>query len=115
MSMKKTVLATVGVASACASCCAFPLVVTLISGLCVAGLAALDWKCSTIGGEMGMMGTGMAASLTIGASTWYVRRWRNACTVTAQGETLDNPTGRCAAACSCPTALGAATAAGAKT
>ncbi|MFN9470607.1 hypothetical protein [Acidovorax sp.] len=41
--MKKPLLATIGLAGACAACCAVPLLVPILSGLSVAGLAGLDW------------------------------------------------------------------------
>lgn len=71
--MKKPVLATLGVAGACAACCAIPLAIPLMSGLSVAGLASIDWNWVQVRGEVAAVGAGLAASLLVGAGLWWHR------------------------------------------
>lgn len=72
--MKKPVLATLGVAGACAACCAIPLAIPLMSGLSIAGLASVDWDWLTLSGGVAVVGAGLAAAALVGGGMWWHRR-----------------------------------------
>lgn len=94
--MKKPVLTTVGVIGACAACCAIPLVIPLMAGVSVAGLASIDWSCLTEASEIAVLSAGLAAALLVGGGIWYYRK-RKAAAKCGQSE-LAAPTD---SACGC--------------
>lgn len=71
--MKKPLLATLGVAGACAACCAIPLAVPLLGGLSVAGLVALDWT-GLVSVAAAPVGAAIAATLLAGGALWWHKR-----------------------------------------
>lgn len=83
--MKKTLLTTIGLAGACAACCAVPLLVPILSGLSVAGLAGLDWgRLATSPAYLAAV-MGIAVALASALGLWLVRRRRatRVCATTA--------------------------------
>lgn len=83
--MKKPLLATLGLAGACAACCAVPVLIPVISGLSVAGLAGLDWERLLASREYLASALGVAAALAVALGIWLARRRRigRACTLGA--------------------------------
>lgn len=71
--MKKPILAALGLAGACVACCSVPIAVTLLSGLPAAGLAG--WLLGKWTGPL--IAAVLAALIVGGAWPWKVRR-RNA-------------------------------------
>jgi hypothetical protein len=93
MTMKKPLLATLGVAGACAACCAIPLAVPMLSGLTTVGLTAFNWDFIPDGARW------MAGASVVAAAAWAVAAWWNARKpVTACGVGAD------AGSCECPKA-----------
>lgn len=82
--MKKPLLTTVGLAGACAACCAVPLLVPLVSGLSVAGLVGIDWERLAVSREYMAIVAGIAVAFAVGLRLWFVRRQRasSACAAT---------------------------------
>ena len=76
--MKKPLLTTIGLAGACAACCAVPLLVPIISGLSVAGLVGLDWN--RLAASQGYLAIvlGVAVALAVALGLWLARRRRTA-------------------------------------
>ncbi|MBV7428217.1 MULTISPECIES: hypothetical protein [unclassified Acidovorax] len=81
--MKKPLLATIGLAGACAACCAVPVLIPVISGLSVAGLAGLDWDRLSVSREYLASALGVAVALAVALGIWLARRRRvgKACTL----------------------------------
>ncbi|RYH59503.1 MAG: hypothetical protein EON54_11105 [Alcaligenaceae bacterium] len=81
--MKKPLLATIGLAGACAACCAVPVLVPVISGLSVAGLAGLDWERLSASREYLALALGVAVAMAVALGIWLARRQRvgKACTL----------------------------------
>lgn len=76
--MKKPLLTTIGLAGACAACCAVPLLVPIISGLSVAGLVGLDWNRLAASQEYLAIVLGVAVALAVALGLWLARRRRTA-------------------------------------
>lgn len=93
--MKKPILATVGIAGACAACCAIPIVVPLLSGLSVAGMLGIDWRQLPVGGELMAVAAGAAVALAAGLSIWTSRRRRSAAACAASVGKKDWPASSC--------------------
>jgi hypothetical protein len=97
--MKHPLLATFGLAGACAACCAIPLAVPLLAGFSVAGWTAMDWS-----GVLGVdswaipVVAGTAALLVTGLGLWA---WRSR-KATACAQPLSE------AGCGCASQAGAA-------
>lgn len=83
--MKKPLLTTIGLAGACAACCAVPLLVPIFSGLSVAGLAGLDWERLATSPAYLAAVMGITAALALALGLWLVRRRRatRVCATTA--------------------------------
>ena len=66
MSMKKVGLATLGVAGACAACCAIPLAIPIIGTLSISGLSLLAID------QFPLVPAGIAIAVTtsLGAAVW---------------------------------------------
>ena len=96
--MKKPFLSMLGVAGACAACCAIPLALPLISGLSVAGL-------SSIGLDRLSIGSGAAVAVAVIAAVrvgmWSARRRNSACAVPTEGLTGENAISPTLTACAC--------------
>ena len=95
--MKKPILATVGIAGACAACCAIPIVVPLLSGLSVAGMLGIGWGHLPPGWELMAVGAGAVVALVVGLSIWTTRRRRLAAGCASSTGKRDSP----ASACGC--------------
>lgn len=74
--MKKPMLATAGVAGACAVCCAIPIFIPLASGLSVAGLLAYDWEQLWCSQEFIAAATGTIVAISVAFMLWRARRDR---------------------------------------
>ena len=76
--MKKLLITGLGVAGACAACCAMPLVVPIISGLSVAALAVPGGL--VFATEFSGVATlvGIAAGVAACGALWWARRRRTA-------------------------------------
>ncbi len=74
---KHPLLATLGVAGACAACCAIPLAVPLLTGLSVAGVTVFDWQ-GWIGSNGWALpaGAGIGTALLVGVALWIARKRR---------------------------------------
>ena len=76
---KRPLLVILGIAGACAACCAIPLAVPLLAGLSVAGMASFNWPA-----WMGAQGwawplaSGLAAALLSAIALRIARRRRMA-------------------------------------
>lgn len=81
--MKKPVLAVLGVAGACAACCAIPLAIPLWAGLSAAGMGWLGWEGLASGSGLLLAGAGMIAVALIVAAIMARRSQKTACTVQA--------------------------------
>lgn len=76
--MKKHLLTTVGIAGACAACCAVPLLVPILSGLSVAGLFGVDWSLLATNRSYLAVAAGIAMGLAVALGLWLVKRRRAA-------------------------------------
>jgi hypothetical protein len=74
--MKKTFLAALGLAGACAACCSIPIALTLFGGLSAAGATA--WFLGSPMAQLAVMGVA-AALLLAAAGAWRARRARARC------------------------------------
>ena len=88
--MKKPLLATIGLAGACAACCAVPLLVPVISGLSVAGMVGVDWQRFTANQEHMAVVLGIAAAITVALGLWLARRRRAGQTCTPAASAQEN-------------------------
>lgn len=78
--MKKPLLTTLGLAGACAACCAIPLAVPLLSGGAALGLASWLGDNSGVGRELAMLlGLAALAALALGAWAWMRQRAAKRC------------------------------------
>jgi hypothetical protein len=96
--MKKPALAALGVAGACAACCAIPLALPLVGGLSVVGLTGLGT--SLFFTDYGLMAAmaGLAVAGVAGALVWRrLRRKPAACAAAPL------PLAQAAPACAHPT------------
>ena len=93
--MKKTLLAVLGLAGACAACCTIPIVLTLVGGLSVAGVAA--WIAGNQAAQLAVAGLG--AVLLVGIGVWRARRAGVNCANVQASSCTRSPT----AGCSCAT------------
>ena len=86
MTMKKVGLATLGVAGACAACCAIPLAIPIIGTLSVSGLSLLAIDRFLLGPA----GIAIAVATSVGAAVWAAA-WhfgpRRKCVAMAQNST----------------------------
>ena len=98
--MKKPLLTTIGLAGACAACCAVPLLVPILSGLSVAGLIGLDWRQMTSNPQYMAVVIGTTVALAVALGLWLVRRRRatRACAPATAPGNGDTPT---ASSCGC--------------
>lgn len=103
--MKKPVLAALGVAGACAACCAIPLAIPLLGGLSFAGLGWLGWEtlASSPGPGLLLAGAALIAVSLVMAGVRFRRSRKNRCAPQAPaGACAVNPdktlTGTCACA-----------------
>jgi hypothetical protein len=105
--MKNPLLTTLGLAGACAACCAVPLLVPLVSGLSVAGLVGLDWERLAMSREYMAIVVGIAVAFAVALGIWLVRRQRasSACAapVVAHSSAATQPASSCG--CSGPAKL----------
>lgn len=107
---KKLLLTGLGLAGACAACCAVPLLVPVIAGLSVAALAVPGGLVfmPEFGGLAAL--AGIAGSAAAGAALWWARRRRaaRACASAPRGAVnatpLAAPACGCSGACKAPTA-----------
>ena len=76
--MKKPILATLGIAGACAACCAIPIVLPVLSGLSVAGLLSFDGIRAALTPSVLAAVAGAAVALAVGAGLWISRRRQTA-------------------------------------
>ena len=83
--MKKPILATLGIAGACAACCAIPIALPLISGLSVAGLVGFDWQQFTVSREFLAVAAGSTVAIVAGLAMWSARRRRAASACASSG------------------------------
>ncbi|MCA0212707.1 MAG: hypothetical protein Q8K31_04140 [Burkholderiaceae bacterium] len=72
--MKKPILATFGVAGACAACCAIPIAIPLLSGLSVASLLSFEWAQTTLTSGTLAVAAGIATAIAAGVGLWVARR-----------------------------------------
>ncbi len=107
--MKKPVLAAVGVAGACAACCAIPLLVPLVGGVSVGSLIAMasgDWW--GLSSKAPVIASVIAVAVLVGVATWLARRRRSSAfctvapTVVSRGCATVSGAGAGAGGCGCP-------------
>lgn len=98
--MKKPLLTTIGLAGACAACCAVPLLVPIISGLSVAGLVGIDWSRLAASPEYLTVVVGVAVAFAVAMGLWLVRR-RRATSACASTATPNNGEMLSASSCGC--------------
>lgn len=80
--MKKPVLAVLGVAGACAACCAIPLAIPLLGGLSLAGAGFMSWDTLSTGPVWLPWGVGALATAALVMAAWFMLRRKNACPAT---------------------------------
>lgn len=76
--MKKPLLTTIGLAGACAACCAVPLLVPIISGLSVTSVFGVDWHLFTTSRPYLAVVAGTAAGVAVALGLWLAKRRRAA-------------------------------------
>lgn len=97
--MKKPLLSTLGLAGACAACCAIPILVPLVSGLSVAGLIGFNWEQLSGHQNLVAVAAASAAASLMALGIWTVRRRRaNAC---GSRSAVQNEKTRPAPSCGC--------------
>jgi len=74
--MKKPLFTTLGLASACAACCAVPLLVPVLSGLSAAGLVGVDWTQLAISHGYVAIVSGVVVAFAVTFGLWLIRRKR---------------------------------------
>lgn len=100
--MKKPVLAVLGVAGACAACCAIPLAIPLWAGLSAAGMGWLGWEGLASGSALLLAGAGMIAATLIAAGLMARRSRKTTCAVQAPDKACSvNPDKAQAGSCAC--------------
>jgi hypothetical protein len=77
--MKKPLLATLGVAGACVACCTIPLAVPMLSGFTAAGLTAFNWDFMPVGAQWMAGASALAVAAWAGTSWWNARTPAKAC------------------------------------
>lgn len=97
--MKRPILTTLGLAGACAACCAVPLLVPLVSGLSVAGLVGIDWDQLAMSREYMAIVMGIAVGFAVALGLWLVRRRRTSGACAAPAAAYDEV--RPASSCGC--------------
>ena len=99
--MKKLLITGLGVAGACAACCAMPLVVPIISGLSVAALAVPGGL--VFATEFSGLATllGIAAGVAACGALWWARHRRTARACASGPQAVGNPAPLAGAACGC--------------
>jgi hypothetical protein len=99
--MKKTALATLGVAGACAACCAIPIALPLVGGLSVLGLTGLGTSLFFADYGWVLALAVLAVAAMVGALAWRsLRRQPVACAVAPMPEAKATP-GCARSTCGC--------------
>lgn len=76
--MKKPVLTVLGVAGACAACCAIPLLVPVVGGASVAGLVAMATGDGLgLSSKTAVIASAIMVAVLVGVAIWLLRRRRN--------------------------------------
>lgn len=103
--MKTPVLTVLGVAGACAACCAIPVAIPVLSGASLAGVVTLvDWKFMNVDREALAVGASIGAALLVGAVMWLVRgRGGKSCAARPAVQANSCTTDPGAGGCGCPT------------
>lgn len=99
--MKKAGLTALGVAGACAACCAIPLAIPIIGTLSVSGLSLLAIDQFLLGPA----GIAIAAATSLGAfvwaGVWYVGQRRKRATLIQSSGACSIPDGKGEGGCAC--------------
>ena len=99
--MKKLLITGLGVAGACAACCAVPPLVPVISGLSIAALAVPGGVAFAT--EFSGVATlvGIAAGVAACGALWWARQRRTARVCAPEAPAVDSPAPVPGAACGC--------------
>ena len=99
--MKKAGLTALGVASACAACCAIPLAIPIIGTLSISGLSLLAVDQFLLGPA----GTAIAVVVSLGglvwAGSWYIWQRRKRSAIAQSGAACSVPDSNGTGGCAC--------------
>lgn len=99
--MKKVGLTALGVAGACAACCAIPLAIPIIGALSISGLSLLSIDQFL----MGPAGIAVAAATGVGAAVWagawYAGQRRKRAAMAQSGASCSIPDSKGDGGCGC--------------
>lgn len=100
--MKKVILSALGVAGACAACCAIPLAIPIISTLSISGLSFLAVDRFLIGPVGTLIALAASLGAVVWAGAWYVgqRRTRSALAQNGAACSIQNSNGNGGCSCS---------------
>lgn len=99
--MKKPLLAVLGVAAACAACCAIPLAIPVLAGLSLAGAGVMRWASLGAGPAWLAVGLGALATTAVVSGIGFRRRRQNACTAKPAARACVRAGSPDAGACGC--------------
>lgn len=99
--MKKAGLTFLGVAGACAACCAIPLAIPVIGALSISGLSLLAIDQFLLGPAGIAIAVATSLGTAIWAGTWYVGQRRKRAGVAQSGAACTLPDSKGAGGCAC--------------
>lgn len=89
--MKKAGLTALGVAGACAACCAIPLAIPIIGTLSISGLSLLAIDQFLLGPAGTAIAMAVSLGATVWASVWYVGQRRKRSVMVQSGAACSIP------------------------
>lgn len=99
--MKKIALATVGVAGACAACCAIPLAIPIMGTLSVSGLSLLAIDQFPLGPTGINIATAVSLGVIVWTGAWYVGERRKRAAIVQGAAACSIPDSKGDGGCSC--------------
>lgn len=93
--MKKPILAVLGLAGACAVCCAIPIAMGVAGVVSIAGLTTFAWGGPTVQ----IVAAGLVVLTLAGFSIWWSRHRTVACQIDSDSDACDSSA---ASGCGCP-------------
>ena len=91
MTMKKVGLTALGVAGACAACCAIPLAIPIIGALSISGLSLLAIDQFLLGPAGIAIAVAASLGAAVWAGTWYVGQRRKLAAMAQSGASCSIP------------------------
>ena len=99
--MKKVGLTALGVAGACAACCAIPLAIPVIGALAISGVSFLAIDQFLMGPVGIAIAPATSAAAAVWTVAWFVRQRRKRATVAQNGAACSIPDSKGNGGCSC--------------